>query len=348
MVAAAAFVAGIVVSRLRLVLLPLTIGLLLSTALVPPARWMVGRGLRPLLATWVTILGFLAAIGGLGLVIVPPLADQFGELGPTLEDAVDDVEDWLVDGPLGLDPQTLRDLREDITSSGEQAVTADGALVDGAVLAGELVAGAVLTLVVTFFFVKDGSVIQAWGLRRIPTRHRDRVRHMCAAAWSTLGRYLLGAATLGLTEAVIIGTTMALTGGSIVFPVAVLTFVAAFFPFVGALVAGVIAVLVTLVSSGVQAAVVVAVVAVLVQQFDNEILAPFIYSRALKLHPLVVILSVATGAAVAGFLGAFLAVPLAAVAINAAGALGQDVENDRPEEERDGTDRDRGEAAPPA
>ncbi len=78
--------------------------------------------------------------------------------------------------------------------------------------------------------------------------------------------------------------------------------------------------LVALVSSGYGAAVVVAIVAILVQQFDNDLLAPVIYGRALRLHPLVVILAVTAGAALGGFLGAFLGVPLAAVLVNAVGA----------------------------
>lgn len=315
---------GYVMSRLRLVLLPLGLGLLLSTALVPPARWLERHRVPPLLATWITVLGFVGSVVGVGLAIVPPVVDEFGELGPTLEDATDEVEEWLIDGPLGLERETVVDLRDRLRSSVDDALTSDGALVDSAVIAGEVVAGAVLTLVITFFFVKDGERIQAWGLAKVPDQHRDRARRAGAAVWRTLGRYLAGAATLGCVEGVIIGITLALAGSPVVLPVAVLTFLAAFFPFVGALVAGVIAVLVALVSSGPEAAAVVAVVAVVVQQFDNDLLAPVIYGRALRLHPLVVILAVATGAAVGGFLGAFLAVPLAAVVINAYGAATRD------------------------
>lgn len=317
LVIAAAIVAlGFAISRLRLVLLPLGIALLLSTALVPPTRWLMRRGARPLLATWLTFVAFLGGLVGLGAAIVPPVIDQFGDLGDTLEDAADEIEDWLIDGPLGLDRETVTDLRDDLFDTGGESITSNGAIVDSAVIAGEVVAGILLSLVISFFLVKDGQTIQRWFLDRVPRRHRDRARHVAATAYSTLGRYLLGAATLGAVEAVIIGATLAITGSEVVVPVAVLTFFAAFFPFVGAIVAGVIAVLVSLVSSGPEAAIVVAIVAVLVQQFDNELLAPVIYSRALRLHPLVVILAVASGASISGLIGAFIAVPVAAVLIN--------------------------------
>lgn len=319
-IGAAVLAVGFAVSRLRLVLLPVAAGFLLATVLVPPMRWLVRRGLAPLLATWIVFVAFLGCLVAVGMAIVPPLADEFGDLGPTLEDATDEVEDWLVDGPLGVERSTVTDLRERLDESTDAAVSSDGALVEGAVLVGELVTGAILTLVIAFFLVKDGERLQRWALDRVPDAHRDRARHVGAAAWSTLGRYLATAASLGALEAIIIAVTLTATGSSVVIPVAALTFLGAFFPFVGAIVAGIVAVLVALVSSGPGAAVVVGIVAVAVQQFDNDLLAPVLYGRALRLHPLVVILSIATGAAIGGFLGAFLAVPVAAVAINASTA----------------------------
>ncbi|MDZ7676097.1 MAG: AI-2E family transporter [Acidimicrobiales bacterium] len=340
-IGAAVVALGVVASRLRLVLLPVGVALLLSTALVHPAHWLTRRGLRPLLATWITMLGFLGAVVGIGVAIVPPLVDEFGDLGPTLEDAADEVEGWLIDGPLGVDQATIEDARDRVQETTTNAFSSNGALVDSAVIAGEVVAGIVLTLVVAFFLVKDGDRFQRWAIGWVPEQHRDRVRQVSVAAWSTLGRYLIGAASLGFVEAVIIGVTLTLTGSSVVLPVAALTFVGAFFPFVGAVVAGVIAVLVSLVSSGPEAALVVAVVAVLVQQFDNDLLAPVIYGRALKIHPLVVILAVTTGAAIGGFLGAFLAVPLAAVLVNATIAArddpGEVTEPSEPDEPSDAT-----------
>jgi predicted PurR-regulated permease PerM len=94
-----------------------------------------------------------------------------------------------------------------------------------------------------------------------------------------------------------------------------LTFIAAFVPFVGAVFAGVIAALVALATASPTAALIVAVVALLVQQFDNDLIAPLVYGRAVKLHPLVVLLSITAGGALFGFPGTFLAVPVTAVAM---------------------------------
>jgi hypothetical protein len=111
----------------------------------------------------------------------------------------------------------------------------------------------------------------------------------------------------------------------------VLTFLGAFFPIVGAVVAGAVAVLVTLASSGVGPALVVLAVAVVVQQLDNDLLAPVIYGHSLHLHPVAVLLALTVGASLGGIIGAFVAVPLTASAWGVAAEV-----------------RDRRRAAPPS
>lgn len=119
---------------------------------------------------------------------------------------------------------------------------------------------------------------------------------------------------IGSVEAVVLAVALALVGADLPVVVGGLTFMAAFFPFIGAIAAALVAVLVALVSGGTGDAAVIAIVALLVQQFDNELLAPVIYGRATRLHPIAVLLAVTTGATVGGVAGAFVAVPLLAVA----------------------------------
>jgi predicted PurR-regulated permease PerM len=109
---------------------------------------------------------------------------------------------------------------------------------------------------------------------------------------------VIGALALGLPLAV---------------PIGVIVFFGAFVPVVGAIVAGIVAVMVTFVSSGFTPALIILVIVVLVQQFDTDLLAPIIYGRAVRLHPVVVLVVLTAGGAVAGIAGAFVAVPITAV-----------------------------------
>jgi predicted PurR-regulated permease PerM len=96
-------------------------------------------------------------------------------------------------------------------------------------------------------------------------------------------------------------------------PLIVLTFIAAFFPVVGAFVAGAAAVLVALVANGLGTALVILAVIIGVQQLEGNVFYPVVVGRKLQLHPVGILLALTAGGVLAGVVGAFLAVPIAAV-----------------------------------
>lgn len=320
-VAAAAVALLTLLGRLRLVLIPLVITVLVARVLAAPARWLRDRRWPAGAAAGAVLVAFLVLVGAGFSVIGSLVADEAGDLGPTLSEAVDDVERWLVeDSPFDVSRADIARYRRDVGDAVRGSVGSGGAVVSGAIAVAEALIGVVLGLIITFFALKDGDRFVAWARRLVPDRRREVAGEMARRAWETLGGYLRGAALLGLVEGVAIGVTLALVGAKLAVPVAMLTFMAAFVPFVGAIVSGVVAVLVALGTAGVDAAVVVAIVAVALQQFDNDLLAPVVYGRALNLHPVAVLLAITAGGALFGLAGSVLAVPLTAVVVNAAGA----------------------------
>jgi predicted PurR-regulated permease PerM len=305
-------------ARLWVLVLAAAVAALLSRALDPPARYLRARGLPRALVAVSVLLGFVLVLGGIVAVLVPSIANEFEDLGPTIENALDDVENWLVeDSPFDVSRQDVQDFRDEADERvGELLESQSGTLISGTILIFEVFAGIVLALVTTFFILKDGDRFGDWFVRRFPRHRQDLASRLGARAWRTLGGYLRGSATLGLIEGIIIGTTVWLVGGSLALPVGVITFFAAFVPFAGALVAGVIAILVTLVTAGFGGAVVVAIVALVVQQLDNDLLAPWVFGKNLELHPLIVLVAITAGGTLFGPFGAFLGVPVSAVLIN--------------------------------
>lgn len=184
----------------------------------------------------------------------------------------------------------------------------------GAVLAAEIVAGTLLTIVLLFFFLKDGPKITGWIRNHVSGPRRDLLETLGRRAWMTLGAYIRGTALIGVADAVLIGIGLLVIGVPLVAPLMVLTFFGAFFPLVGAVVAGLVAALVALVSGGPIDALLVVGIVVVVQQVEGDVLAPLVLGRAVKLHAVVVLLALTAGAVVAGVTGAFLAVPTAGVA----------------------------------
>lgn len=316
----AAVGAGIiwVLGRLWVVVLPLVLAVFMSRVLRPPTAWLRRHSWPPALAAATVLVGFLVVlVSAFGLVGVA-VGHQAGRIGDTVSQSLDDIEDWLVeDGPGNFSHEDIQNARSSATDWIEDWVSSSGsAVASGVVVAAQVLVGVVLGLIITFFALKDGGRFTRWGLGLLPSDRRATTRRMIDSAWATLGGYLRGAALLGVVEGVIIGVTVALVGGQLAAPIGVLTFIMAFVPFAGAIIAGIVAVLVTLGTAGLSGAVIVLVVAVIVQQLDNDLLAPFIYGKQLELHPVVILLAITGGGAAFGVAGAFLAVPVTAVVIN--------------------------------
>lgn len=303
--------------RLSLVTVPLIVAVILSTLAAPVADRLVRRRWPPGVAAFVVVFGgFALAVAGI-VALVPTLADQGGRLVPTVAVALDDLLRWLETGPLGFDQRELQDLGQQLVTqfeerSGPLAMSAIGALANVI----ELVTATVLALILLFFLVKDGDRIYAWFVARAPTAHRDTLRGVVMRAREAVGGYVRGTALVALIDAVGIGVGLAIVGVPLVLPLAVLVFVGAFVPIIGAFVSGLVAVLVALADGGPTTALIVLAIVVAVQQVESDILQPLIMRRlvAVPLHPIVVLAVLVAGTVLVGVVGAFLAVPLAAAA----------------------------------
>lgn len=297
-----------VLLELRVVTVPIFVALLFTTVLQLPVGALRRRGWPPLLATWTVLAAaVLVVVGGIA-ALVPAFLDQTDELGDRVDEGIAEIEQWLETGPLGIEEP---DLRAAVDAGVDRVMESDpSALVDGVTIAAEVLAGALLALVMVFFFVKDGPHIIDWAVRQIPTSRREASRRAGRAAWAALGAYVRGTLVVGFVNGVIIGIGLAVLGVPLVLPLAVITAISAFFPLVGAVVAGTLAALVALVTGGVFQALVVVGLTVAVQQIEGDVLSPIVMGRALRLHPLVILVALTVGAITAGILGAFVAVPV--------------------------------------
>jgi predicted PurR-regulated permease PerM len=298
--------------KLLLVVMPVVIALLLSTLLVPLAARLRERGMHPRWASLLAVVLGLAALAIVLLLIVPPFVSELGKVGTNVEAGSREAGKLL--RPLGVSQaevdKAIDSGVESLKGSGGKKLA--GGAVTGALAALNLLAAALLTLVLTFFFVKDGRLMWGW-IAGLFGRHRPAAEALGNRVWGVLAAYVHGIALVALVDATLIGLTLLLVGVPLALPLTVMTFLAAFFPVVGAVTIGLAAVLVALVAKGTLAAVIVAVAILVVQQLDGNVLQPLLVGRQLQLHPVVVLLALTAGGVIAGLAGAFLAVPLAAV-----------------------------------
>jgi predicted PurR-regulated permease PerM len=305
-----------VISKLLVVVVPVVFALFGTAILGPPARWLHRRGLPLLLATWLVLL---AAIGLVALFVwwlVPSVTSEFADLQRAVSNGLGQVRSWLIRGPLHISGDQI-----DAAVRRIQAQASEGApvLVRGALTGAQLVlegiAAALLSLVLTFFFVKDGTALARWvGTFAMPER-RQRLEGAAAVGWSTFSAYVQGTAINGLINGTVMGIGLAIIGVPLALPIAVLTFFGGFFPLVGALIAGAVAVLVALATKGASGALLVLALAVLIHHLEGYIVGPLVLGRKVKLHAVVILLALSIGTVVGGIFGAFVAVPIVAICL---------------------------------
>ncbi|MGI9021822.1 MAG: AI-2E family transporter [Acidimicrobiales bacterium] len=317
LVVAAALAVGVVVLlTLYVVVVPIILALFIAAVLEPVAAWLRAHRWPPSLATTAVFVGALAVLVGLIVSIGASVATQFADVGEQFDQGLVDAKEWAQGEPLNLTAPRVDQLEADARAAIREAT---GGLAEQAAgqarLASEVLGGLVLLFFTLFFVIKDGAAIADWTRERIPRDHRDDAVALATRARQVMRQYLIATAATGFIDGVLIAIALVVLGVPLVVPLAILTFLGGFIPLVGAFVAGLVAAVVALVANGPGTALLVVAATIVVQQVEGNVLQPLILERAVRLHPLVTVVTVAGGLIVGGVLGAFLAVPLVAIGV---------------------------------
>jgi predicted PurR-regulated permease PerM len=223
--------------------------------------------------------------------------------------------EWLRNGPLHvnaawLDSSTWVSRITDFLKASGGAIAGYAAEFGASV--GHFLAGLALALFSLFYFIFDGRGIFSFVLNFVPRASRDRVDQAAVRGWRSLSSYVRATILVALTDSIGVLIVALILGVPVAPALAALVFLGAFVPIVGALVSGFVAVLVALVALGWVQALIMLGGVILVMQVEGHVLQPFLLGRAVKLHPLAVLISIAIGIIVGGIVGALLAVPLLA------------------------------------
>ncbi|WP_210585593.1 AI-2E family transporter [Streptomyces sp. GESEQ-35] len=303
-----------VISAVQLVVLSFVAALLI-TALLEPAvtrlrRYGVPRGIATALAA---ILGFVV-MGLIGWFVTWQVMENIDNLSDQVQDGIDELRNWLLNSPFHVTDKQINDIAENLREAiGANTDEITSAGLEGVTVIVEALTGILLAVFSTLFLLYDGKRIWQWSLKLVPAAARPGVAGAGPRAWRTLTAYVRGTVLVALIDAVFIGIGIYFLDVPMAVPLAVFIFLFSFIPLVGAVASGALAVVVALVTQGVFTAVMTLAVVLAVQQIEGHILQPFILGRAVRVHPLAVVLSVAAGGLVAGIGGAIVAVPLVAV-----------------------------------
>ncbi|WP_329018355.1 AI-2E family transporter [Micromonospora rifamycinica] len=300
--------------KVAVLLAPLAIAVavtLFLTALLDPVLLGLRRLRVPAApAALLTVLLLLGVLVGVGVLVWNLTAAQFGELSQQLDEGLQRSRD-VVTGTLPVSDAQLDKLVGQVRD-GLGGGTPDP--VGGARTAAEVFGSALLALVLLFFLLKDGRSMWHWVLRRLTGPNRTVTAEAGRVGWRTLGSYSRGTMIIAAIDAIGIGLALVLLGVPLALPLALITFLSGFVPIIGATVAGAVAVLVALAANGPTTALLVLAAVIAVQQVEGNLLEPLIMKRQVQLHPAVILVVVTAGTLIAGVAGAFVSVPIAAVA----------------------------------
>jgi predicted PurR-regulated permease PerM len=307
------YVAFRVASALSLVVLPCIAALLLTALLQPLTARLRRTGMPSLAATWCTVLAAIVVLAGITILAANRVSADYPLLQTEVKHTTHAVQASLAGSPFHLNSVRLQQYYNDSVHflSQHKSLIA-GTVVTGGKIVLEVLTGLVLMIFITFFLLKDGERIWTWLIKGLRPEARQRVDNAGAAAWAALVNYVRGTTAVAAIHAVFIGLALWLLGVPLLVPLIILVFIAAYVPLVGILVAGALAIVVTLGTKGWIAAVILLGVFLLENQIESHLLQPLVVGRIVRLHPLAIILVLAVGGIVAGIAGAIVAVPAAA------------------------------------
>ena len=304
------------VAQLWSIVLPILLAMILTTVLQPPSRWLERRFRFPAaLAALSAIIAALTVIVMLIVFIAPSVGSQVVDIAESASDGLGTIEERVKDSRLDVTQNQV----DAVVDAAQNKLRTSAASITSGVLVGvsaitNALINLLLTLVLAFFFLKDGRRFLPWLRGLTGARAGGHLVEVGTRSWSTLGGFVRTQALVGLIDAVLIGLGLVIVGVPLALPLAMLTFIAAFAPIVGAVTVGAVAVLVALVANGWVSALIVLAIVLLVQQLEGNLFLPWLQGKTLNLHAGVVLLSVVLGSTLFGVAGAFLAVPAVAIA----------------------------------
>jgi predicted PurR-regulated permease PerM len=299
------------------IVMPVTLAAVLGAVAGPAVGWLEGHGVPRIGGAILVLLG-LVAIGVLIFCLVfGGITDQSGDISAKMNQALDKIQGWL--GDLGIDnPQSA-------TEGAQKAAPEIRTTLLSGVAAGiqglkSLVFFLAFAALSTLFVLKDGPV-----MHRFINRHLGLPEPVANIVTTNIAQslrsYFLAVTIIAAFNAVLIGGAALILGVPLVGTIAVVTFVGAYIPYVGAWVAGGFAVLIALSTGSSSDALIMAVVALLANGVLQQMIQPFVMGATLSLNPLVVLVVTIGAGALFGMVGLTLAAPLTSAAVHIANEL---------------------------
>jgi len=295
------------------IVIPVITATLIASVTAPIVGWLQRRGVPRGAGAALMLLAIVALGAVLGVLVLAGITSQASHITSELSAATDKLANGLQD--VGVSASSAQNAQQDATSS----VTSLGKVFLNGLAKGinefaSLAAFLAFTVLSLFFLLKDGPTLRAWVERHsgVPPAAAHIITGDMMGA---LRGYFAGVTVVAAFSAVIVGVGALIIGVPLAGTIAVVTFLGGYIPYIGAWTAGAFAVLIALGGSGTDAAIAMAIVALLANGVLQQLIQPLAMGAALGIHPLAVLILTIGGGALFGMIGLVLAAPLASAIV---------------------------------
>jgi putative heme transporter len=306
-------------SLTQTIVTPVITAAILATVLSPLVRGLHRRRVPRGAGAAIVLLLIVVAGAAIALLVVSGISTQSGDLNAHLQSAANKIEGWLKD--LGVGSQTASQAKSDASGSISSAFHF---LINGLGAGLKELAGVAVFLSFTvlslFFLLKDGPSIRSW-LERHLGFPQPVARTISSRTIGSMRGYFVGVTAIAAFNGVVVGLGALVLGVPLAGSIAVVNFVAAYIPYIGAWTAGAFTVLVALGAEGTSTALTMAVIVLLANGALQQLIQPIAFGAALGIHPLAVLIVTIAGGALFGTIGLIVAAPLTAAAAKIAADL---------------------------
>jgi predicted PurR-regulated permease PerM len=295
------------------IVVPVITATIVAAVLSPVVGWLARHGLGRGGGAALVLVGTIVLAGLLVVLLLSGVTSQAPELEKSLHSAVDTLRGWLEDA--GVSTSTAQSAADDASSS-----VSDGfhallkGVASGITALASLAAFLSFTALSLFFLLKDGPVIRAWTERHMGVS-RDIAHTVTGRTLQSLRGYFVGVTAVAVFNAVVIGLGALILGLPEIGAIALINFVAAYIPYLGAWSAGAFTVLIALGSKGSATALTMAVIVLLANGLLQQLIQPIAYGAALGIHPLAVLIVTIAGGCLFGTIGLILGAPLTSAVV---------------------------------
>jgi putative heme transporter len=300
---------------------PVVTGGVIAIVASPGVTWLKRHHVPRALGALIVLLA-LAAVGVVILLLVlGGIVAESSQISATVSAAAGKIQGWMQD--VGVDSSAASSANDNVSSSVPSIIsTLFKGVANGIQGIASLAFGISFTLFAIFFLLKDGPAFRAWVNRHlgVPLSVAETITGGIVTA---MRRYFLGVTIVATFNAIVVGVGAYVLDVPLAGTIAVVTFVTAYVPFIGAVVAGAFAVLMALGAQGTTTALIMLVIVILANGALQNIVQPIAMGATLRMNPLLILVVTISAGAFFGTVGMIVAAPLTSAAIHVSADLGR-------------------------